>query len=137
MYDEIYSIGCFDFFHKGHQNILKYMKRNCKLLIVGVHDDKSIEQLKRLSPKQHQPLELRVKQVKMIADMVFIINDKDPTLCMKMIHNKTNNNQCYMRGDDNIRFPGIKYVEKCMKIHYIPYTKTISSTSIRKGLKLT
>ena len=44
MFNNIYSIGCFDFFHHGHNNILSKMKSYGKKLVVGVHDDNSLMQ---------------------------------------------------------------------------------------------
>jgi len=136
-YDEVYSIGCFDFFHEGHQTILKFMKYRGKKVIVGVHDDKSIEELKNIKKHQHQPIEKRIENVKTIADIVFVVTDKDPTLYIKMIHNLgLGVSQVFIRADDNKEFPGKKYVEKHMDIEYVPYTKGVSSTEIRKKKKI-
>ena len=131
-YDEIYSVGCFDFFHKGHENILNYMKQIGKTVIVGVHDDRSIERLKNLSKFQHQPIEKRVRNVKTRCDVVFVIPNTDPTLYIEMIHNKDPKlKQAFVRADDNSSFPGREYVGKVMEIKLYPYTQGVSSTQIR------
>lgn len=137
IYDEVYTVGCFDFFHKGHTKILNYMKQRGRKIIVGVHDDKSIEQLKNLNPNEHQPIEIRLANVKTIADVVFVVPNIDPTLYIAMIHNKDKSlKQIYIRADDNIEFPGKKYIMENMNIYYFPYTKGVSSTQIRKSKKL-
>lgn len=133
IYDEVYTVGCFDFFHKGHEIILEEMKKYGRKLIVGVHDDKSIEQLKNLKPTDHEPISIRIKKVKAKADVVFVIPNKNPTLYINMIHNQNKSvKQVFIRGDDNFNFPGIEYVQKHMDIKYLPYTPEISSTQIRK-----
>ena len=131
IYDEVYSIGCFDFFHKGHKTILNYMKKKGKLLIVGVHDDTSLEKLKNLKPSEHQSIKERVNNVKTIADIVYIIPNVDPTNCFKMIHNldKTKS-QIYIRANDNINFPGKKYVEKHMAIEYFQTKSTLNDNVV-------
>ena len=46
MYNTVYTVGCFDWFHKGHEILLNTLKTYGKKLIVGIHDDSSLEQLK-------------------------------------------------------------------------------------------
>lgn len=136
IYDTIYTIGCFDFFHEGHKKLLKTLRSRCNTLIVGVHDDNSLEKLKNLTPKQHQSHITRINNVKTIADHVFIICDPDPTEYIKcMISNKHNKiNACFIRANDNINFPSKQYVEIKISIEYLPYTNGVSSTEIRKKM---
>lgn len=138
MFDRIYSIGCFDYFHQGHINLLNTMRFYGKELIIGIHDDCSIEQLKNLSPTDHQPLTLRISNVKKYADRVYVIPAKDPSLylqCM-LLKEDTKDNACYIRADDMKKFPGKHIIDNKISIKYLPYTKNISSTQIRKQNKL-
>lgn len=48
--DYVFSVGCFDTFHEGHVKLLGNMRLHGRKLIIGIHDDRSIELLKRLSP---------------------------------------------------------------------------------------
>jgi D-beta-D-heptose 7-phosphate kinase/D-beta-D-heptose 1-phosphate adenosyltransferase len=48
MYEYIFTIGCFDRLHKGHIKLLNQLKSECKKLIIGIHDNNSIEQIKKL-----------------------------------------------------------------------------------------
>lgn len=134
MYDRIYSIGCFDFFHQGHINLLQTMRKYGKELIIGIHDDASIEKLKKLSIEQHQPLSIRMKNLKEYADRVYVIPHTDPSLfleCM-LLESDNLNNACYIRAEDMKEFPGKQIVENRISIQYLPYTQGISSTEIRK-----
>jgi len=132
-YDIIYTIGCFDHFHYGHKNILNKMKNMGKTLIVGVHDDTSLEKLKNLRKSDHQNIQKRMRNVKQIADHVYIIPDTDPTFYLKSMIN-FNQNSCYVRGNDMPNFPGRKSIEGKIDIKFMNYTKGISSTDIRKKL---
>lgn len=134
-YDRVFSVGCFDQFHYGHIKLLQTMRKYGKELIIGIHDDKSIEQLKNLTPASHNPLEKRLEDLKPYCDRIFIINSSDPTYALKAIISEYDNksNSVFIRGDDNIRFPGVKYVETKISIHYLPYTTTVSATKIRKS----
>ena len=136
MYERIYSIGCFDFFHKGHIALLETMRTYGNELIIGIHDDSSIEQLKNLSSKQHQPIEIRLQNLKEYADRVYVIPSKDPSLFLKCMLLDTDNkeNACYIRADDMKNFPGKQIVENKIDIKFVPYTKGVSSTEIRKQL---
>lgn len=81
MYEYIFTIGCFDRLHNGHIKLLESLKSKCKKLIVGLHDNKSIEKLK--SVNDIQELDIRKKNVEKYAFDVFIINDIDPTDSIK------------------------------------------------------
>ncbi len=137
MYDRIYTIGCFDFFHVGHQILLERMKDKGKEIIVGIHDDKSIEKLKHLEPCEHEPLDIRIQKVKQYANIVYVIPDIDPTLYIKCVIRDDDNkeNACFIRGDDMMNFPSKDYIETRINIEYLPYTKSVSSTQIRKSMK--
>lgn len=137
MYERIYSIGCFDYFHEGHKILLNKMKDQCKELIIGIHDDVSIEKLKNLKPSDHQNILKRMANVKQHADMVFIVPDCDPSFYLKCVLRENDNkeNACYMRANDMPNFPGKQVVQDRISIEYLPYTDGISSTQIRKNIK--
>lgn len=133
-YERIYTIGCFDWFHYGHEKLLKRMKAMGKTIIVGIHDDVSLEQLKNLSPLDHQDLKTRMENVKKYADIVYSIPDKDPTFYLKCVVNDLDNkeNACFVRGADMPNFPGREFVEEKISIKFLPYTEGVSSTKIRE-----
>jgi cytidyltransferase-like protein len=45
-YDVVVTIGCFDLFHEGHVKLMQRMRSFGHRLIVGLHDDESINLLK-------------------------------------------------------------------------------------------
>ena len=137
LYERIYTIGCFDWFHYGHEKLLKRMKEMGKNIIVGVHDDASIEQLKNLKPDEHQPLKTRMENVKKFADVVYVVPDKDPTFFLKSVIGDydSKENACFVRGIDMPNFPGREIVEGKMAIKLVPYTEGVSSTQIRNEHK--
>ena len=135
MYDRIYTIGCFDQFHQGHIKLINNMKKYGKEIIVGIHDDNSIEKLKNLNPLHHDSLETRINNLKEYVDRIFIVSGTDPTLFLKAIIGKNDNgtNSCYIRADDMPNFPGRKFIEeKGINIKLIPYTQGVSATMLRK-----
>ncbi len=198
MFDYIFTIGCFDKLHKGHIKLLQTMQKQTTKIIVGLHDNNSIEKLKNIS--DIDSYENRKKNLLEYVYDVFIIADIDPTKAIqeyilkhfckennhglepivigpsknssKVIKNdftgdlffihkyhdtfkyccKDNKitvtrtdkncgwgqkllgykqNWCFMRADDNIKFPAIHYVESIMPIQYLPYSNEISATKLR------
>ena len=122
-YDRIYTIGCFDWFHYGHEKLLKRLKACGNVLVVGIHDDDSLEKLKNLEPTDHQDIKTRMANVKKYADIVYVIPDKNPTFFLDCIILPTDNkeNACYMRANDMPNFPGRDLV----KIKYLWNSLTI------------
>jgi cytidyltransferase-like protein len=132
-YAAVYTVGCFDYLHTGHIVLLEKMKRLGARVICGIHDDTSIEQLKHLTPSQHQPLSLRMAALRPYVTEIFVIPDTDPTPTLERLHLAPHS--VYLRGDDMPDFPGRTFWEArdvaCMFTHY---TAGISSTQIRKQL---
>ena len=133
-YKRVFSVGCFDQFHYGHKKLLSDMRVYGDELIIGIHDDISIEKLKNLQPNSHNKLTDRLKELIPYCDRVFIINSTDPTYALKAIISDRDNkdNSVFVRGDDNQNFPGIQFIKDKISIQYLPYTSSISATKIRK-----
>jgi len=136
MFDRIYTVGCFDYFHYGHEKMFTKMKEMGKTIIVGIHDDDSIEKLKNLDSSSHQNIKVRMDNVKKHADIIYVIPDTDPTFFLKCIVLNEDNkeNACFVRGDDMQNFPGKEFIDNKMEIKFLPYTHGISSTEIRNNL---
>ena len=77
MFDYIFTIGCFDKFHKGHINLLESMKKETEKIIVGLHDNNSIKKLKNIT--DIDSYDSRKKILENYAFDIFMINDVDPT----------------------------------------------------------
>lgn len=77
MYEYIFTIGCFDKLHKGHIKFLKNIKSLCNKLIIGIHNDDSVKQLKNTNDVDL--LNNRINNIKKYATDIFIITKTDPT----------------------------------------------------------
>lgn len=126
-----YTTGVFDLFHIGHLNILKKAKSKCDKLIVGVTTDELCFLLKGKKPII--PLRERVEIIKNIkyVDKV-VIQSKIDELYDYSIY-KFN---LIFKVDDWKNTPKWKTLKNSfcklgVKVHYIPYTKTTSSTLIK------
>jgi cytidyltransferase-like protein len=129
--DKVYTVGCFDLFHHGHVTLIKRMREIGKKIIIGVHDSRSIYKLKNRVPIDST--EKRMLNVKSEADEVFCISGTDPsnfmTCIVELVPGET---ACYVRGDDMKDFPSRDVVESLMPIKFLPYTKGVSTTQLRK-----
>ena len=81
MFEFIFTIGCFDKLHKGHIKLLNSMKEQCKKLIIGIHDNDSIQKIKNIT--DIDPLDNRKKNIEKYAFDIFVINNIDPTNAIK------------------------------------------------------
>ena len=130
-----YTTGVFDLFHVGHLEILRKAKENCDYLIVGVSTDELVQEYKNKRPiiAFEQRIEI-IKSIKYV-DEVVVQKDRDK---LSALH-KIGFNIMFV-GDD---WKGSKIFlelemefKKCgVEIFYFPYTKNISSTSLRSTLK--
>lgn len=129
---KVYTIGCFDLFHRGHQNVLQSLREFGAYLIVGIHDDESYFKLKNKYTIDN--LDVRMKNVKPFADQIYVIPSTDPLKyiqCMVSDQDIANGSCCYARGDDMLNFPSREWVESVMPVHFVPRTEACSSTLIR------
>ena len=92
---------------------------------VKKYAEEVIELLKRLI--------LNILSYVLMFKKVFCIASTDPSIYISSIVNlKENETALYVRGDDMHDFPSKEVVEKLMPIKFIPYTRGVSSTEIRK-----
>ncbi|XP_059173639.1 uncharacterized protein LOC131954125 [Physella acuta] len=132
--ERVYTVGCFDLFHHGHVKLLKQMRSFGRKVIVGVHDSRSIYQLKKRVPIDSTVT--RMRNVKEFADEVFCVAGTDPTPFIDYIFDKSNerSSAIYIRGDDMPHFPARHLCEKLMTVKFLPYTSGVSTTKLRKDL---
>lgn len=129
--DKVFTVGCFDLFHHGHVTLINRMREIGKKVIIGVHDSRSIYKLKKRVPVDST--EKRMLNVKAEADEVFCISGTDPSNFMTCIVNLAEGETAvYVRGDDMKDFPSRDVVENLMPIKFLPYTKGVSTTQLRK-----
>ena len=130
-----YTTGVFDLFHVGHLEILRKAKENCDYLIVGVSTDELVQEYKNKKPVitfEHR-MEI-IKSIKYV-DEVVVQKDRDKLSALHKI-----GFHIMFVGDDwkgsSIFLELEKKFQKYgVEIFYFPYTKNISSTSLRSTLK--
>ena len=124
---KVITYGTFDLFHIGHLNLLKRAKKLGDFLIVAVSSD---EFSKNKGKTPVFPLQQRVEILNSIkyVDQVIIENDWD----QKVGDIKKYDVDIFVMGDDwQGKFDFLK--EHC-KVIYLPRTKGISTTQIKKKL---
>jgi cytidyltransferase-like protein len=129
---KVYTIGCFDLFHRGHENVLNSLREFGYFIVAGIHDDESYFQLKGKYTIDN--LETRMANVKPFVDQLFVIPSTEPTLFLKSMVSQQDIDMglcCYARGDDMLEFPGREWAESVMPVHFVPRTEACSSTLIR------
>lgn len=129
---KVYTIGCFDLFHRGHQNVLLSLREFGYYIVAGIHDDESYFKLKNKYTIDN--LETRMANVKPYVDQIYVIPSTDPLLYIKSMVSQQDiytGACCYARGDDMLNFPGREWVESVMPVHFVPRTEACSSTLIR------
>ena len=127
---KVYTIGCFDLFHRGHQNVFLSLREFGATIVAGIHDDESYFKLKAKYTIDN--LETRMKNIKPYVDQIFVIPSTDPLLyikCMVSDQDIANGSCCYARGDDMLDFPGREWVESVMPVYFVPRTEACSSVS--------
>jgi len=129
-----YTTGVFDLFHIGHLNILKRAKRMCDELIVGVTTDELTE--KKKGRKPIIPFEERVEILESIRYVNLVVPQKEI--------NELNDQEqlefdIIFKGSDwkeSERWKKLveEFKKRNVEVIFLPYTKTTSSTVIRKVL---
>ncbi len=129
-----YTTGVFDLFHVGHLNILKEAKSKCNKLVVGVTTDELTKKLKNKSPiipfEERKKIVESIKYVDEVYDQCEIDEIGD--------HRKIGFHIIFKGSDweNSAKWNNLseKFKEKNVKIVFIPYTKTTSSTIITQKL---
>jgi glycerol-3-phosphate cytidylyltransferase len=129
-----YTSGVFDLFHIGHLNMLRYSKKMCDKLIVGVTTDELMIEYKEIEP--FIPFRERCEIVENIkcVDLVVPQENIDKYEGWKRLQF----NRLFV-GDDWHDTPKWNKFEKQLKeknvtIFYFPYTKSTSSSKLREAL---
>jgi cytidyltransferase-like protein len=104
MLEYIFTIGCFDKLHKGHIKLLESMKEKSKKIIIGLHDNDSINKLKNIT--DIDSYEDRKKNLEKYADDIFMIDDVDPTKSIEeyISKNFSNNLETTIYNSNKISF---------------------------------
>lgn len=128
-----YTAGVFDLFHIGHLNLLKNAKAMCDKLVVGV----TVDELTKYKGKEtlicYEDRAEIVRSIKYVDAVVPQENMDKLNMCKKIgaqimfVGDDWYNTEKWNKYEEEFQKEGIKIV-------YFPYTKSISSTKIRKVL---
>lgn len=123
-----YLSGTFDLFHIGHLNLLKRAKQQCDYLIVGVHPDASHK-----GKETFIPFEERKEIVASIKYVDKVVNScpEDNEAWNLYHYDKLFVGSDY-KGTERFNNYEKYFEDKNVEIVYFPYTKSTSSTQIRK-----
>jgi glycerol-3-phosphate cytidylyltransferase len=129
-----YAPGAFDLFHVGHLNILRHAKSQCDFLIAGVVSDEMLKLKKGVTPvvPLAERLEI-VRSIRFVDEAVAeVVPDKIDVwhkLQFDVIF-KGDDWRGTQKGDLLER----EFATVDVEVVYFPYTRTTSSTSLRKAL---
>jgi glycerol-3-phosphate cytidylyltransferase len=129
----IYTAGSFDMLHVGHTNILKNAKKLGDYLIVGVSTDRLIKKQKFLSPVIKY-----ADRVSVIKDLKYVdkVIKQDNFFDIEQL--RPYHIDIIVLGSDwkNVFFQELYSClkELNIKIIYLPYTKRLSSSSIKEKI---
>lgn len=137
MYKNVYVIGVFDLFHKGHIELLKKAKSIGERLIVAVNGDDMVAEYKR---RPFYPEEDRLEIIKncKFVDEAFIIRGYDNKEYIEKYHI-----DAIVHGDDWERSSYLKQIKvseeylnaRGVEMVWVPYTSEISTSRLIKQIK--
>ena len=129
----VYTSGTWDMFHVGHLNILEKSAKMGDKLIVGVSTDELIMEYKGIPPLI--PFEQRMKIIESIKWVHKAVKQEILTEINQL---KDLHIDIVTIGDDwkEKYLEGLDWMEKQpgKKVVYIPYTSSVSTTSIKRNI---
>ena len=126
-----YLSGTFDLFHIGHLNLLRNAKKHCDYLIVGVHNSGAWKGKDTyISLKERKEIVAACKYVDKVVDSC----EEDSDAWSVWHYDKLIVGSDY-QGSDRFKRYEEYFTNKDVDIIYLPYTKTTSSTQLRKAIE--
>ena len=128
-----YTDGTYDMFHVGHLNIIEAAQQYCDYLIVAVHGDEVVKEMKPAPVIGEEDRRRIVASIKGV-DQAVITRFRDKKKLWELYHFDV-----IFIGDDYKETERWKKFEKELKevgvdVIYLPYTKEISTTKIRQKI---
>ncbi len=127
-----YVPGVFDLFHIGHLNLIRNCKKYCEYLIVGVLSDELAEFYKGKRP--FIPYEERIAIIGALSDVDQAVR-VDFSNTDKIDAWKQLKYDVHFSGDDHLhdwQEEKIRLQELGAAMEFLPYTKSTSSSQIRR-----
>jgi len=137
MYKNVYVIGVFDLFHKGHIELLRRSKELGEKLIVAVNGDEMVASYKR-KPYYSEEDRLALISACKYVDDAFIIREYDNKQYIEKYHI-----DAIVHGDDWEKESYMKQIRvtqdyldsKGTSLVLLPYTQGISTSQLIKQIK--
>lgn len=133
-----YTCGVFDTFHTGHLNLLERCKEMCEVLIVGVCDDDYVVNIKKTTPVYSESDRARILNALKVVDraeLVSIEETNDKMLALDRFHFDVLFSGDDWKGSERYLKTEKQFAEYGASIEYLPYTKGVSTSDIKKKLK--
>jgi len=126
----ILTYGTFDVFHHGHERLLKRIKEQCDILIVGVASDDYNHR------KNKQALQSEEERFKVINSLPYV----DKVIIEDGLEQwgndfKKYNADCIMMGSDHMGVLDYLEEEQDVVVKYLSRTKGISTSDLKEDLK--
>lgn len=136
-YKNVYVIGVFDLFHRGHVELLRKSKELGDKLIVAINSDKFVSIYKR-APIYSETDRLEIVKACRYVDEVFISHDYDNKPFIEKY-----NIDAIVHGDDWERTSYLKQIvvteeylsERKVDLVLLPYTEGVSSSDLIRKIK--
>lgn len=129
-----YMDGTFDMFHVGHLNIIEKAKTYCDYLIVAVHGDEVVKEMKPNSPIIGEDDRRRIVEALQDVDQAEITRFRDKRKLWDLYHfdvifigDDYKGTERWNRFEKELQEVGVDVI-------YLPYTKSISTSDIRKRI---
>lgn len=127
-----YLSGTFDLFHVGHLNLLRRAKEQCDYLIVGVHDSGAWKGKETFIPlDERKQIVASCKYVDKVVDSC-----REDSDAWDLWHYDRLFVGSDYKGTERFNRYEEYFKDKGVEIIYFPYTKSTSSTQIRKTVAL-
>lgn len=128
-----YTTGVFDLFHVGHVNVLRNARGLCDRLIVGVTSDELV------SYKDKRSVIPFGERIEIVRSCRYVDLAVPQTSMDKLDAHRRYKFQIMFVGDDWYRSTEWDELERDLavcgvKVVYLPYTRTVSSTLINETL---
>lgn len=126
------TAGSFDMLHSGHIKIIERTRKLCDFLIVAVSSDKLIKSYKNATPIMN--FKERAYNVSQIKGVDLVVS-QDTLIDVETL--KKYNINLITIGSDwrNKTLPSLEWAKtNGIKVVYLPYTKGISTTSIKEKI---
>ncbi len=132
-----YTCGVFDLFHVGHLNLLERCKEMCDVLIVGVCDDDYVHNVKQKEPVFSEAERVRILNALKCVDNAVLVDvetTNDKMLALEKFHFDVLFSGDDWKGSERYLKTEEQFAPLGVSIEYLPYTKEISTTSLKEKM---